>query len=154
MPKHTCSLESAFLCLLKPPCHFRQNLIHMFLIHILKHITMVCSTHLKFMTFGVAPDYLSIKQLVTLPIRARTWPSEKRGCAPKPKALVVSKPGWCLEASARWHFVHCLELDFASSLFPPVLCSKHNIVFPSHFSLPKLFLTALKLIAYIREMLF
>ena len=96
MPKHACFLENVLLCLLKSLCHFRQNLIHMFLIHFLKCISMFCRTHLKFTTFGVTPSYLSLKQEVTFPMRARTWPSEKRRCVPNPKVHVISKPGWCL----------------------------------------------------------
>lgn len=89
MLKHTCSLENVLLCLLKSLCHFRQNLIHMFLILFLKHITMFCRTRLKFTTFRVTLSHLSIKQEVTFPIRARIWPSEKRRCVLNPTVHVV-----------------------------------------------------------------
>lgn len=75
-PKHACSLKNVLLCLLKSLCNFRQNSIHMFLIHFPKLITMFFvgpifkSMTFKSLTHEVTLSCMSWKQGVTFPMRA------------------------------------------------------------------------------------
>lgn len=128
----------------------------MFLIHFPKVITMFHRAHLKPMTFGVTLSYLSLEQEVAFPMRAMDLALRGKRMCSKPRGA-CSFQTWLAFASPpiSWKlwpsFAHCPEPDSVSSL---ILCSKFNIALECNISLPELFLTAPKFIAWTTVMLF
>lgn len=161
MLKCASSLENVLLCVLKSLCSFRQNIVHMFLIHFLKLISMFCKAHLKSMTFGVALSYLSLEQEVTFPMRAldltlkgKRMNSKLQGACGFQSWLGSASPPLSWKPQSRNTSFTAQNHNLFHLPFPPILCPKFGIGLESNISLPELFLTALKFTARTTEMLF
>lgn len=102
MPKHARSLKNVLLSLLKSLCNFRQNLIHMFLIHF-PNLPPCFQRPFKVYDFWSCCELLVFKigsQIFF--IRAEDLASEERGCVPSPKPQkACGFQTWLVSASPR-----------------------------------------------------